>query len=216
MKASNKVVEWMLIVVTTTIILPAALVAQGRGKGGAYGRVPPGHMPPPGMCRVWYDGVPPGHQPAPTNCDAAAADAYYNGGRVIYGEVAYRDRHAHRDHSHDRDRYCDEWDRRREGECAYYPDRRHPPRRDYPISLPEMVWGVIFGRGRVVVEVQQWIAVSRPRVRVVDTDRDGRPELVVWYDTRGRVVQRWFDDDHDGRADRVAIYEGDRVLRVIR
>lgn len=31
-------------------------------------RVPPGHYPPPGLCRIWYVGVPPGHQPRPANC----------------------------------------------------------------------------------------------------------------------------------------------------
>src|SRR5688500_9828302 len=41
-------------------------LAQGRGKNKQ--NVPPGHLPPAGLCRVWYDGVPPGHQPAPTNC----------------------------------------------------------------------------------------------------------------------------------------------------
>ncbi len=35
-------------------------------------RIPPGHQPGPGECRVWYPGVPPGHQPAPFPC----ADRY--------------------------------------------------------------------------------------------------------------------------------------------
>jgi hypothetical protein len=30
--------------------------------------VPPGHRPPPGLCRVWFPGVPPGRQPAPEAC----------------------------------------------------------------------------------------------------------------------------------------------------
>ena len=30
--------------------------------------IPPGHIPPPGMCRIWIPGRPPGHQPAPGNC----------------------------------------------------------------------------------------------------------------------------------------------------
>ena len=32
-------------------------------------RVPPGHLPPPGLCRAWYPGRPPGHQPAPERCE---------------------------------------------------------------------------------------------------------------------------------------------------
>ena len=34
----------------------------------AQPRIPKGHMPPPGKCRVWYPGTPPGHQPPPGNC----------------------------------------------------------------------------------------------------------------------------------------------------
>lgn len=210
MKGSNRAVQRMLIAAAATMLLPAALAAQGRGRNMKYDRVPPGHMPPSGMCRVWYDGVPPGHQPSPTRCDIAEADAYYNGGRVIYGAAAYRERRAHR-----RDRYCDEREYRR-GECGYDRDPRRPPRREYPVPLPEMVWGVTIARGGVVIQVHRWVAESNPRVRVFDYDRNGRPALVVWYDSRGNEVQRWFDDDRDGRADRVAIYEGGRVVRMVR
>ena len=30
--------------------------------------IPPGHLPPPGECRVWMPGTPPGHQRAPGSC----------------------------------------------------------------------------------------------------------------------------------------------------
>lgn len=30
--------------------------------------IPRGHMPPPGMCRIWYPGEPPGQQPSPGDC----------------------------------------------------------------------------------------------------------------------------------------------------
>lgn len=39
-----------------------------RGPEHAYGRVPPGHLPPPGECRIWYPDRPPGHQPPPGDC----------------------------------------------------------------------------------------------------------------------------------------------------
>lgn len=42
------------------------------GHGGYYGpanlHIPPGHLPPPGSCRIWYPGEPPGHQPPPGPC----------------------------------------------------------------------------------------------------------------------------------------------------
>lgn len=37
-------------------------------RPGARLRVPRGHLPPAGACRVWLPGVPPGHQPAPDSC----------------------------------------------------------------------------------------------------------------------------------------------------
>ena len=62
--------------------------AQGRGRGNGRGQgIPPGQMPPAGLCRVWYDGVPPGRQSRPINCDEAeriaSRDQY---ARVIYGD----------------------------------------------------------------------------------------------------------------------------------
>lgn len=49
--------------------------AYGRGHGGLH--IPPGHLPPPGECRIWYPGVPPGHQPPPLSCGEAYAWAPY-------------------------------------------------------------------------------------------------------------------------------------------
>ncbi|MDH5367258.1 MAG: hypothetical protein OEW67_09745 [Cyclobacteriaceae bacterium] len=34
-------------------------------------RIPPGHLPPQGSCKVWYPNKPPGQQPPPTSCDEA-------------------------------------------------------------------------------------------------------------------------------------------------
>lgn len=31
--------------------------------------IPPGHLPRPGECRIWYPGVPPGQQPPPGDCE---------------------------------------------------------------------------------------------------------------------------------------------------
>jgi hypothetical protein len=33
-------------------------------------RIPRGHLPRPGQCRIWYPRTPPGHQPPPGSCRA--------------------------------------------------------------------------------------------------------------------------------------------------
>ena len=43
--------------------------APGRSPSTAASlNIPPGHLPAPGMCRVWMPGEPPGHQPKPRSC----------------------------------------------------------------------------------------------------------------------------------------------------
>jgi hypothetical protein len=66
-------------------LLAAPATAQGRGNSG---KVPPGHLPPAGACRVWIDGVPPGRQPGVTSCANAhrTAARYGDRARVIYGD----------------------------------------------------------------------------------------------------------------------------------
>ena len=58
-----------------------------RGRSGKRGKrgVPRGHLPPPGLCRVWYDGVPPGHQPPPMRCDEAYYHLPRHGARIVHG-----------------------------------------------------------------------------------------------------------------------------------
>ena len=46
---------------------------RGKGHDAKSFQVPPGHLPPPGMCRVWYPDRPPGHQPPPGPCNVLAA-----------------------------------------------------------------------------------------------------------------------------------------------
>ena len=69
-----------------TLAVASPSFAQGRGRYSNQG-IPPGQMPPSGMCRVWYDGVPPGRQPRPTSCtEAERAASRDRNARVIYGE----------------------------------------------------------------------------------------------------------------------------------
>lgn len=81
----------MRIVATALLIGLAATSADAQGRGrNAAGRaqgIPPGQMPPAGMCRVWYDGVPPGRQPRATSCrEAERIAARSRDARVIYGD----------------------------------------------------------------------------------------------------------------------------------
>jgi hypothetical protein len=90
------------------LLVSAPLAAQGRGKHfrtddpsrtsqipqiprtserttrSSRDKIPPGQLPPAGMCRIWIDGVPPGQQPAPTDCQTAVANRPANA-RVIWG-----------------------------------------------------------------------------------------------------------------------------------
>jgi len=60
------------------------IVAGGQPHGHAY-EVPPGHLPPPGQCRIWYPELPPGQQPPPGDCyelqHRVPPDAYLLRGR---------------------------------------------------------------------------------------------------------------------------------------
>ena len=54
-------------------------------------KIPPGHMPPPGLCRGWIFGEPPGHQPPVGDCDSVAA-SLPPGAQLIYGGPARNSR----------------------------------------------------------------------------------------------------------------------------
>jgi hypothetical protein len=61
------------------------LIRTSAEADRANKKIPPGQLPPRGMCRVWIDGVPPGQQPAVTDCATAERNRVANS-RVIYGD----------------------------------------------------------------------------------------------------------------------------------
>ena len=53
------------------VILPSQRPSTGvwvERPGRASFRIPPGHYPPPGTCRVWFPDRPPGRQSPPGDC----------------------------------------------------------------------------------------------------------------------------------------------------
>lgn len=81
-------------------------------------RVPPGHLPPPGMCRAWVVGRPPGLQPRPDSCYRLFR-SHWGPGVVILHSPARDDRRWRSGKRYDRDRwddddwedwYDDDWD----------------------------------------------------------------------------------------------------------
>jgi len=46
---------------------PEPAARRGPSTAATLG-IPPGHLPPPGQCRVWLPGEPPGHQPRARSC----------------------------------------------------------------------------------------------------------------------------------------------------
>src|SRR5262245_54310241 len=64
------------------------LTAQAQMRGYSDQGIPSAYMPPPGECRVWYDGLQPSQQPPISNCrDAERMVAGDRRARVIYGGV---------------------------------------------------------------------------------------------------------------------------------
>ncbi|MBX3502521.1 MAG: hypothetical protein KF889_24005 [Alphaproteobacteria bacterium] len=58
----------VIVVPAPTIVVPAPYVAVPQPHYAAPTPIPPGHLPPPGECRVWYPDRPAGHQPPPQRC----------------------------------------------------------------------------------------------------------------------------------------------------
>jgi hypothetical protein len=62
--------------------------SRGGEKHGRAVRVPPGHYPPPGECRIWYAGRPPGHQPPSARCESLVGRVPV-GAFLLYNDTAW-------------------------------------------------------------------------------------------------------------------------------
>ncbi len=167
----------LAIAVLALTVTASLLPAQGRGSRS--GDIPPGHRPPPGLCRIWIEGVPPGRQPAPTRCEDAVRRRPSNA-RVIYGSDVRWDRDGDRDGRWDRDddrrgRDDDRWDDRDRKSKGKYTGKSKHARNDR----------------------------RQPADMCYDRDRDG------WCDWREgsrtaherRTSDRCVDRNRDGRCD---------------
>ena len=202
----------VLVLGLATLALAAQPLEAQRGRDNNERRergpdkVPPGHLPAPGECRVWVDGVPPGRQAAPTDCATARRDAQRNGGRVVYGS----DRDRRDDDRRDDDRRDGDWrdrdgrdDRRDDGDWCLDRDRdgvcdsaeANSRRDDSPWRFPTRREGACIDRNRDgrcdVVDSRAPSDVStlpegRPRISAaVEFDRGVRnSEVLRWVGSR--------------------------------
>ena len=136
---------FIVVVLLGVAAVPAA--AQGRGNGNK--RIPPGHMPSAGECRVWYDGVPPGRQPRATSCAEAERIAARDGNaRVVYGsdrdDRYLDDRLERRD---DRRSADDRWSTGRPTGRAVPRTDRYPDASPYPGDRLPSQGSVAFRQG---------------------------------------------------------------------
>src|ERR671924_1701971 len=188
--------------------------AQSRDRGPD--KVPPGHRPPPGMCRIWIDGVPPGQQPEPTDC-ATAVRERPAGARVIFGDrrgdEVLKDRRVKgfdkSEESRDDDRRRDRDEDRcgDDEECDDIASR-------LPGTWPQMSAAIAAARGMRTSNARRWLGDRSTTVRYDDRDRNGRPERANWYDRNGQLLQEWIDSDRDGIADVVRLYRDGKLIRV--
>jgi len=61
------VTSGVLLIVRVPSPQPRGAIEVTRANGRSF-KIPPGHFPPPGSCRIWYPDQPPGQQPPPGSC----------------------------------------------------------------------------------------------------------------------------------------------------
>ena len=201
------------------VALPASAQSRARGPD----QVPPGHRPPPGMCRIWIDGVPPGQQPEPTDC-ATAVRERPAGARVIFGDrrAGEADDRGQRGKDFKKPKkakgFADDDRRGRRGDdrcaTAQIGDEECEDIVQRPGTWPQMLAAVALSRGNRTDDVRRWLGDRATTVRYDDRDRNGRPERAMWYDQAGQLVQEWVDSDRDGVADMIRLYRDGKLMRV--
>ena len=201
--------------------------------------VPPGHQPAPTNCETAVRNQPPNSRIIWGDNTARHRNVYDD--RGDRGERRDGDGNYRRDaNGNVSDPSCA--DNNRDGGCDYHPDVRSGirtrdnsghtgyPRDGYPASsgggtidrgrypsqMPAMTGATLIRVGVRTVDVQNWLGRGSLRSETVDNNGDGVPEVATWYDSNGAVVQVWRDDDCDGRADAVEIYQNGRRIQVIR
>jgi hypothetical protein len=83
-------------------------------------------------------------------------------------------------------------------------------------ALPAMVPVSMIEQKRRTGDQEQWLGSGDVPSRYVDANRNGIPEQIDWLDRSGWLLQVWRDDDGDGRANSVTMYERGQIARVIR
>jgi hypothetical protein len=129
----------------------------------------------------------------------------------------------------DRDGWCDYHHDVRSGVRTggrtgggHYPNPNDPGannpgnRGQYPSQMPAMTGASLIRVGVRTVDVQNWLGRNAVRAETQDANGDGVPEIATWYDNNGAILQVWRDDNRDGRADSVEIYQNGQRVQVLR
>ena len=213
------------LIATVLFLIGVALPASAQSRDRGPDQVPPGHRPPPGMCRIWIDGVPPGQQPEPTDC-ATAVRERPAGARVIFGDrrgneaddrgQSGKDFRGKKPKKSKGFAEEDRRDRRGDDRCAnaQIGDEECDDVVQRPGTWPQMLAAVALARGNRTDDVRRWLGDRAASVRYDDRDRNGRPERAMWYDRSGQLVQEWVDSDRDGVADTIRLYRDGKLMRV--
>jgi hypothetical protein len=74
----------LLLLSGCTVIVADPYPSQANIPYPSQADIPPGHLPPPGECRIWYPDRPPGQQPPPGDCRVLRSRVP-PGAELIYG-----------------------------------------------------------------------------------------------------------------------------------